>query len=76
MISVQEFCQHTTEVLEKLCDERAEYIIIDQGQLVAVLLPLESVDAGWEAYTQIAATVRECWPQTVSTHETLDEIRC
>lgn len=89
MIGVRELRQQTTEVLRRIREEGAEYIITYQGQPVAVLLPLdaEAVEQaildvgkqgtphGWDAYAQVAAAVRERWPESASTQAVLDDIR-
>jgi prevent-host-death family protein len=89
MIGVRELRQQTSELLRKLREEKAEYIITYQGKPIAVLLPLdpEAVDQalvqlgkrgaaqGWEMYSQVAERVRQTWPATADTQALLDEIR-
>lgn len=89
MIGVRELRQQTSEVLRKLKEERAEYIITHQGIPVALLLPLDEttveqaiVQAGkrsapqaWRTYEQIAARARGAWPVDTETQALLDEIR-
>jgi prevent-host-death family protein len=88
-IGVRELRQQTAEVLRRIREEKAEYVIAYQGQPVAVMLPLdvEAVEAavlevgkqgaaqGWDAYAQVAAAVRDRWPDDVPTASVLDEIR-
>jgi prevent-host-death family protein len=89
IIGVRELRQQTTEVLRRIREEGAEYIITYQGQPVAVLLPLDApaveqailnvakqgTSQGWDAYAQVAAAVRERWPESTSTQTVLDDIR-
>ena len=89
IIGVRELRQQTTEVLQKLREEQAEYIITYQNQPIAVLLPLnegaveraildvgkQKAVQGWDAYTQIAETVRDRWPEATSTQDLIDEVR-
>ncbi len=89
MIGVRELRQHTSDLLRKLREEKAEYIITYQGRPVALLLPLdqEAVEEtllqlgkrgarqGWEAYTQAAERVRAAWAADVDTQSLLDDLR-
>ncbi len=89
MIGVRELRQQMAEVLRQIREENAEYIITYQGRPMAVMLPLNTevveqaiLDAGkrgmvrgWEIYAQIAALVRERWPEAMTTQNLLDEIR-
>ncbi|HID63109.1 MAG TPA: type II toxin-antitoxin system Phd/YefM family antitoxin, partial [Anaerolineae bacterium] len=42
LIGVRELRQRTSEVLRKVREERAEYIITYQGRPTAILLPLDA----------------------------------
>jgi prevent-host-death family protein len=89
MIGVRELRQQTSELLRKLREEKAEYIITYQGQPIALLLPLdqEAVEQaivqlgkrdakqGWDAYAQAAERMRAAWPAQVETETLLDEVR-
>ncbi len=89
MIGVRELRQRTSELLRKLREEKAEYIITYQGQPVALLLPLdqEAVEEtllqlgkrgtrqGWDAYNQAAERVRAAWTADLDTQALLDELR-
>jgi len=89
MIGVRELRQQTSELLRKLKEEKAEYIITYQGQPVALLLPLdtEAVEQaivqvgkqgaarGWNVYAQAAERVRANWPASADTQTLLDDIR-
>lgn len=89
MIGVRELRQQTSELLRKMKEEKAEYIITYQGQPVALLLPLDTeaveqaiVQVGkrgaaqsWNIYAQVAERVRASWPAGTDTHTLLDDIR-
>lgn len=90
MIGVRELRQRMSELLRKLREERAEYIITYQGQPVALLLPLDQEEVeralvqlgkrggggqGWEAYARVAERVRGSWSTTPDTQALLDEVR-
>ena len=89
MIGVRELRQQTAEVLRRIREEKMEYIITSQRQPVAAILPVDaaaveqavlSIDKqeaaqGWDAYVQIANTVRQRWPEDTIMQALLDEIR-
>jgi len=89
LIGIRELRQRTAEVLRRVREEKAEYVITYQGRPTALLLPLdaESVETammkaskqavvgGWEAYARVAEQVRRTWPAGCKTAEVLDEIR-
>jgi prevent-host-death family protein len=89
LIGIRELREKTSEVLRKVREEKAEYIITHQGQPIAVLLPVEaekveeamleagkqSALGGWEAYSRMIETLRADWPADVDTQSILDEIR-
>jgi len=88
-IGVRELRQQTSELLRRVQEEKAEYIITNQGQPVAILLPLdaEAVEQaildvgkrgaarGWDAYAQVVERVREAWPADTDTQAALDDVR-
>ncbi len=89
MIGVRELRQQTSELLRKLREEKAEYIITYQGRPVALLLPLDpeaveqaivqvgkrGAQQGWDAYTQVAERVRATWPAETDTQTLLNDLR-
>jgi prevent-host-death family protein len=89
VIGIRELRENTSEVLRKVREEKAEYVITNQGQPVAVLLPIDtekvekamletgkqSALGGWEAYKQLADEFRIIFPDGISTQSILDEIR-
>ncbi|MCI0519283.1 MAG: type II toxin-antitoxin system Phd/YefM family antitoxin [Chloroflexi bacterium] len=88
-IGVRELRQQTTEILRKIREEKAEYIITHQGRPVALLLPVDaeaieaamlqagkqSLSTDWEAYNQLADELRKNWPQGAKTKGILDDLR-
>jgi prevent-host-death family protein len=89
LIGVRELRQRTAEVLRRVREEGAEYVITHQGRPTALLLPVDSeaieaalvevgkqsVAGGWEAYARVAEQVRQAWPGEAKTQEVLDEVR-
>ncbi len=89
IIGVRELRERTAEVLRQVREEKAEYVITQHGQPVAVLLPIDTeavekktVEAAkesavdpWELYQQIADEIRRTWPAGLSTQEVIDDIR-
>jgi prevent-host-death family protein len=89
LIGVRELRQQTSEVIRKVREERAEYVITYQGRPVAIILPLdaeqaekEMVQAGkkailghWERYELLAEELRRAWPADFSTQDLIDSIR-
>ena len=89
LIGVRELRDHTAEVLRRIREEHAEYIITCQGQPVAILSAVDpaameaamlragkpSVDAAWDAYEETVRQLRETWPKDASTQDIIDEIR-
>lgn len=89
LIGVRELRQQTSEVIRRVREERAEYVVTYQGRPVAIILPLdteraeaEMVQAGkkairsnWEQYEQIAQEIRDAWPADLTTQDLIDAIR-
>ena len=89
LIGVRELRQRTAEVLRRVREEKAEYVITHQGHPMALLLPLDTetaeaalVAAGkqaaggkWEAYARVAEQIRRAWPAEHKAQEVLDRIR-
>jgi prevent-host-death family protein len=88
-IGVRELRQQASEVIRKVREEGAEYVITYQGRPVAILLPLdagqaekEMVRAGkkaildnWARYERLAEELRRTWPADLSTQDLIDSIR-
>jgi prevent-host-death family protein len=89
LIGVRELRERTSEVIRRVREERAEYVVTYRGRPVAVILPMdteqaeaEMVEAGkravlgdWERYEQLAEEIRRAWPSDVSTQDLVDAIR-
>jgi prevent-host-death family protein len=89
LIGVRELRQRTAEVLRRVREEKAEYVITYQGRPTALLLPVDTgaveaamveaskqaVAGGWEACVRVAEQVRQAWPAERATQEVLDEVR-
>ncbi|HLF73149.1 MAG TPA: type II toxin-antitoxin system prevent-host-death family antitoxin [Anaerolineales bacterium] len=89
LIGVRELREQATEVIRRVREDNAEYVITYQGRPVAILLPIDedavteaiiraSKQAAlvpWEAYERLAETLREVMPPGKHTQKTLDEIR-
>jgi len=89
VIGVRELREQATEVLRKVREEKAEYIITHQGRPVAMLLPVDeqaieavmlqagkrSVSGGWDVYQRLADMLRQTWPSGHKTQRLLDDIR-
>jgi len=89
LIGVRELRERTSEVLRRVREEKAEYVVTYQGRPIAMLLPVNaerieaamvqagkgSVTGGWETYAQLAQELRQAWPAEQSTQDLLDEIR-
>lgn len=90
LIGVRELREQTAEVLRRVREDKAEYVITHQGRPIAMLLPVDAeaveaaiveasrqaaVNDGWAAYTRVAAQVRQDWPASRRAQDILDEIR-
>jgi len=89
LIGVRELRQQTSEVIRRVREESAEYVITYQGRPVAILLPLDADQAekemvqaskravldNWERYELLAEELRRAVPADVSTQDLIDAIR-
>ena len=89
LIGIRELRERASEVIRRVREEKAEYIITYQGQPVAVLLPVDteavetamlqagklSSAAGWQAYQRLADALRKDWPADQSSQTVLDDVR-
>jgi prevent-host-death family protein len=87
LIGVRELREHTAEVLRRVRDEKAEYIITHRGRPVALLLPINAdaveeamvqagkagVANGWQTYANLAKELRASWPEEQSSQDVLQE---
>ncbi|MBU0495053.1 MAG: type II toxin-antitoxin system Phd/YefM family antitoxin [Chloroflexi bacterium] len=89
LIGVRELRNQISDVIRRVRQERAEYVITYQGRPVAMILPLdveqaerEMVQAGkkavlgnWERYERLADEIRRAWPVDLATQDVVDAIR-
>jgi prevent-host-death family protein len=88
-IGMRELREHTAEVLRQIRESQTEYIITQQGQPVALLLPLdmkkveaaiveatiEEGTASWSQFAALSASLCQQWLEDVNTNKLLDAIR-
>jgi len=90
LIGVRELREQTAEVLRRVREEKAEYVITYQGHPIAMLLPVDTdtveeamvgagrqaaTNGGWAAYARVAVQVRQAWPASRRAQDILDETR-
>ncbi len=86
-ISISELQAQTGQVIRRVRQEHAEYIVTYQGRPVAVILPLNIEQAktaqtdenaapdNWDDYKRLAKEIRRAWPPHLSTQDLIDAIR-
>lgn len=89
LIGVRELRERTSEVIRRVREEGAEYVVTYQGRPVAVILPMDAEQAeaemveaaksavvgAWERYEQLAEEIRTAWPSNISTQDLVDAVR-
>jgi prevent-host-death family protein len=89
LIGVRELREQTSEVIRRVREERAAYVVTYQGHPVATILPLDTEQAeaemvkaargavvgNWEHYERLAEEIRRAWPAGVSTQDVIDAVR-
>lgn len=89
LIGVRELKEKTSEVIKRVREERAEYVVTYKGKPVAVILPLDTekaeeamvqsaktaVASSWDEYEQLIQEIRDAWPAGLSTQAVMDAIR-
>jgi prevent-host-death family protein len=89
LIGVRELRKQTSEVIRRVREERAEYVVTYQGRPVAVILPVDTEQAeaevvkvakravigNWERYERLAEEIRDAWPADLSTQDLIDSVR-
>jgi len=89
LIGVRELREQTSEVIRRVREERAEYVVTYQGRPVAIILPVDTelaeaevvaaskkaVLGDWERYERLAEEIRRAWPADVSTQDLIDAVR-
>ena len=89
LIGVRELREQTSEVIRRVRQDLAEYVVTYQGRPVAIILPLDAgraerevvqaskkaVLGSWERYERLAEELRRAWPADLSTQDVIDSIR-
>ncbi len=88
LIGIRDLRQKTSEIIRRIQEENAEYVVTYQGKPVALLLPIDTEEVekamleagkrsatGWERYKKIAEEIRREWPEDVDAQKVLEEIR-
>jgi prevent-host-death family protein len=89
LIGVRELREQTSEVIRRVREDLAEYVVTYQGRPVAIILPLDAGRAekemvqasrkavldNWERYERLAEELRRAWPTNLSTQDVIDSIR-
>jgi len=89
LIGVRDLRRQTSEVIRRVREEQAEYVVTYQGRPVAIILPLDpeqaeaaivagskkAIAGSWQRYQQLAGEIRQGWPKDISTQEAIDSIR-
>jgi len=89
VIGVRELRERASEVIRRVREEQAEYVVTHQGRPVAIILPLdaeqaealmveaskEAIAGAWDRYRRLAAEIRSSWPAGLATQELLDSVR-
>ena len=89
LIGVRALREQTSEVIRRVRQDLAEYVVTYQGRPVAIILPLDAgraerevvqaskkaVLGSWERYERLAEELRRAWPADLSTQDVIDSIR-
>jgi len=89
LIGVRELREQASEVIRRVREESAEYVVTFQGRPVAVILPLDTeqaetamvaagkqaIAASWETYERLVDEIRKAWPAGLTTQDLVDSIR-
>ena len=89
LIGVRELREQTSEVIRRVREDRAEYVVTYKGRPVAIILPLDTehaeaemvqaskktVSVNWETYERLADELRRAWPSDLSTQDLIDAVR-
>jgi prevent-host-death family protein len=89
LIGVRELREQASEVIRRVREEYAEYVVTYQGQPVAIILPLDArraeaemvaasrkaIAGSWAQYERLAQEISQVWPADLSTQDLLDSIR-
>ncbi|HOG46946.1 MAG TPA: type II toxin-antitoxin system Phd/YefM family antitoxin [Anaerolineae bacterium] len=89
LVGVRELREQVSEIIRRVREEHAEYVVTYQGRPVAIILPLDpdraeaeivaaskkAVLGDWERYQRLADDIRCAWPAGASTQAVIDEVR-
>ena len=89
IVGVRELREQASEVIRRVREEHAEYVVTYQGRPVAIILPLDTeraeaetvagskkaIAANWEHYRRLVADIQRVWPKDVSTEDVVNAIR-
>lgn len=89
LIGVRELREQISEVIRRVREDHAEYVITYQGRPVAIILPLDAgraekemvqaskkaISDNWERYERLAEELRRDWPADLSPQNVIDSIR-
>lgn len=89
LIGVRELREQTSEVIRRVREDHAEYVVTYQGRPVAIILPLDAeraeremvqaskkaVPNNWERYECLSEELRRAWPADLSTQDVINSIR-
>lgn len=86
-IGVRELKTHASEIIRRVRDQRARYVITHRGKPVGLLVPLDEAgpaplrsaeggaEAAWEALTRLGEEIGREWRSPLSSAELLSEMR-
>ncbi len=86
-IGVRELKIHASEIIRKLRDHRARYLVTYRGKPVGMLLPLDEAEprsplsddrpsaSAWEELTRLGEQIAQNWEVPQTTTEILSQMR-
>ena len=82
-IGVRELKIHASEIIRKVKEKRAQYVITHRGRPVAILTPVEEVQpaenpessSAWDELIRLGKEIGQGWQPTQTSTEILSEMR-
>ncbi len=80
-IPLRDLHNHTSEILRQIRDDKAEYVVTQQGRPIARLSPVVAGPTsvlksnGWQSYHRAAEEIRQSWPAGRSSQAVLADVR-